>query len=158
MANTPPFLTPLDGPALRAAGLPDPWTFGMADRVRFGELDVLNHVNNVVYLRWYETLRVNYMEHYGLYQLAGPDPKFVVKSVGLDYRAEVHRGADYINVARTVSMRNTSFAMEYATFVDGQLTTTGTAVCVVLNQDNSKRPLTDALRQVFIDKDGAVQT
>ena len=151
------FLTPLDGPALRAAGLPEPWSFGMADRVRFGELDVLNHVNNVVYLRWYETLRVLYLEDYGIYEDAGPNPKFVVKTVGLDYKAEVHRGASYINVARTVEMRNTSFSMEYATFVDGQITTTGTAVIVVLNDDNTKRPLTDTLRQTFTSRDGAVQ-
>jgi pyruvate kinase len=81
-----PYLTALDASALRDAGIPAPWTFGMADRVRFGELDALNHVNNVVYLRWYETLRVNYLEDYGIYDLAGPDPKFVVKSVGLDYK------------------------------------------------------------------------
>ncbi|WP_377505739.1 acyl-CoA thioesterase [Octadecabacter sp. R77987] len=153
----PPFLTPLHTDALRDAGIPAPWTFGMADRVRFGELDALNHVNNVVYLRWYETLRVIYLEQYGLYDLAGPDPKFVVKTVGLDYRAEVMRGAPYINVARTVAMRNTSFSMEYATFVNGQITTTGTALVVLLNADNSKRALSDALRQVFLDRDGAVQ-
>lgn len=152
-----PFLTPLDAPALRAAGVPDPWTFGMADRVRFGEIDALNHVNNVVYLRWYETLRVIYLEHYGIYGDAGPDPKFVVKTVGLDYKAEVMRGAPYINVVRTVAMRNTSFSMEYATFVDGKITTTGTAVVVVLNADNTKRPLTDALRNTFKTRDGAVQ-
>lgn len=154
---TAPFLTPLTGPALRDAGVPDPWTFGMADRVRFGEIDALNHVNNVVYLRWFETLRVLYLEHYGLYEDAGPDPKFVVKSVSLDYRAEVHRGATYINAARTVSMRNTSFAMDYATFVDGRITTTGTAVVVVLNADNSKRPLTDAVRRKLTDRDGTEQ-
>lgn len=153
----PPFLTPLDAPALRDAGIPAPWGFGMADRVRFGELDALNHVNNVVYLRWYETLRVIYLEDYGLYDLAGPDPKFVVKTVGLDFRAEVMRGARYINVTRTVAMRNSSFSMEYATFVDGDITTTGTAVVVVLNADKSKRPLPDALRQHFIATDGAVQ-
>nr|WP_268821749.1 thioesterase family protein [Octadecabacter dasysiphoniae] len=142
---------------MRAAGIPAPWAFGHRDRVRFGELDALNHVNNVVYLRWYETLRVIYMEDYGVYETAGPDPKFVVKTIGLDYNAEVQRGADYINVARTVAMRNTSFSMEYATFVNGQITTTGTAVVVLLNQDNTKRPLPDAMRNLFINRDGAVQ-
>ena len=154
---TPSFLTPLTAQNLREAGIPEPWAYGMTDRVRFGELDALNHVNNVVTFKWYETLRVLYMEDYGVYDLAGPDPKFVVKSVSADYRAEIHRGAVYTNVARTVAMRNTSFSMEYATFVDGQVTTTGTAVVVVLDQDNTKRPLTDALRQCFIDRDGAVQ-
>lgn len=152
-----PFVTPLNTDQLRSAGIPDPWTFGMADRVRFGELDALNHVNNAVYLKWYETLRVVYMEDYGVYDTAGENPKFVVKTVGLDYKAEVQRGADYLNVARTVQMRNTSFSMEYATFVDGQITTTGTAVVVLLNQDNSKRPLPDAMRHLFITRDGAVQ-
>ncbi len=152
-----PYLTPLTGDALRDAGVPAPWTYGIKDRVRFGELDALNHVNNVVYLRWYETLRVQYMEDYEVIDLAGPDPKFVVKSVSVDYRAEVQRGADYINVGRTVSMRNTSFAMEYATFVDGIITTTGTCVAVVLNADNSKRPLTDTLRQRFIERDATQQ-
>ena len=152
-----PFLTPLDASALREAGIPEPWTYGMGDRVRFGELDALNHVNNVVYLRWYETLRVNYLEDYGIYKLSGPDPKFVVKSVGLDYKAEIKRSTDYINVTRTVEMRNTSWTMEYATFVNGQITTTGTCVAVLLNQDNSKRPLPDALRNLLITRDGAVQ-
>jgi acyl-CoA thioester hydrolase len=152
-----PYLTALDASALRDAGIPAPYTFGMADRVRFGELDALNHVNNVVYLRWYETLRVNYLEDYGIYDLAGPDPKFVVKSVGLDYKAEVKRGASYINVTRTVEVRNTSWTMEYATFVDGQITTTGTCVAVLLNQDNSKRALPEALRKLLITRDGAAQ-
>lgn len=151
------FLTTLIGEGLRDAGIPAPWTYGMADRVRFGELDALNHVNNVVYLRWYETLRVQYLEDYGLYDDAGPDPKFVIKAVSLDYRAEVHRGAAYINTARTVEMRKTSFTMHYATFVAGQITTTGTAVVVLLNDDNSKRALSDAMRQKFITRDGAVQ-
>lgn len=152
-----PFLTPLTSEQLRAAGVPAPWAFGVADKVRFGELDALNHVNNVVYARWYETLRVIYMEHFGLYDSAEPDPKFVVKTIGLDYKAEVMRGATYINVARTTQMRNTSFTMEYATFINGHMTTSGDAVIVVLNQDNSKRPLTDALRADFIARDGTVQ-
>jgi acyl-CoA thioester hydrolase len=152
-----PYLTSLDAAHLRVAGIEDPWVFGIRDRVRFGELDALNHVNNVVYARWYETLRVIYMEDCGVYDTTGPDPKFVVKTIGLDYKAEVQRGADYINVARTVEMRYTSFTMHYATFVDGRITTTGHAVVVLLNQDNSKRPLPDAMRTLFTTQDGALQ-
>ncbi|MFT7369870.1 MAG: acyl-CoA thioester hydrolase [Alteromonas macleodii] len=152
-----PFLTPLDADALRRAGIAEPWSYGMADRVRFGEIDALNHVNNVEYLRWYETLRVNYLHDYGIYKHAGINPKFVVKNVELDYRSEVFRGANYINVARTTQMRKTSFTMEYVTFVDGQITTTGNAVIVLLNANNIKRVLPEALRRIFIKLDGAVQ-
>lgn len=151
------FLVPLGPDDLQVAGIGKPWAFGMADRVRFAELDALNHVNNVVYLRWYETLRVHYMKHHNLYQLAGPDPRFVVKSVSVDYHAEVKEHASYINVCRTSSFRNTSFVMDYGTYVDGHLTTTGKAVAVLLNQDNSKRPLTEAMRQLFIANDHAEQ-
>lgn len=154
---TLPYIIPLTGPDLRAAGIPEPWAFGMSDRVRFGELDVLNHVNNVAYLSWFETLRVIYLEEYGIYRLSGLAPKFVVKTVSADYHAEIKRGATYIMTARTVEMRNTSFTMEYGVFVDGKLTTTGTAVIVLLNEDNTKRALPDPLRQMFVEKDGAVQ-
>jgi acyl-CoA thioester hydrolase len=152
-----PFLTPLDADALRRAGIAEPWSYGMADRVRFGEIDALNHVNNVEYLRWYETLRVNYLHDYGIYKHAGINPKFVVKSVALDYKSEVFCGSSYINVARTTQMRNTSFTMQYVTFVDGQITTTGNAVIVLLNANNMKCVLPDELRQIFITLDGAVQ-
>ncbi len=53
-------------------------------------------------------------------------------------------------------MRNTHFNMQFSTFVDGQNKTKGDAVIVLLNADNSKRPLPDALRQTFITRDGAV--
>jgi len=145
-----PFVRVLNADQLRAAAIPEPWAFGMADRVRFGELDALNHVNNVQYLRWYETLRVHYLEHLRLYELAGPDPKFVIKTVTVDYNAEVMRGATYINTTRTVAMRSSSFTMEYATFVDGAVTTTGSAVVVLLDKTNTKRTLPDALRAALI--------
>ncbi|MCK0119807.1 acyl-CoA thioesterase [Loktanella sp. F6476L] len=154
---TAPFLTPLLSDDLRSLGIPEPWSYGMADRVRFGEIDALGHVNNVVYLRWYETLRVNYLKDYGVYDLAGPDPKIVVKTVGLDFKAEVKADDGYINLARTVEMRNTSFTMQYATLVNGQITTTGHAVVVLLNADNTKRALPDALRATFAARDGVLQ-
>jgi acyl-CoA thioester hydrolase len=47
--------------------------------------------------------------------------------------------------------------MHYGVFVNGQLTTTGQAVIVSLNQDNSKRPLADTLRATFAARDGALQ-
>lgn len=152
-----PFLTSLYPEALRRAGIAEPWSYGMADRVRFGEIDALNHVNNVEYLRWYETLRVNYLHDYGIYKYVVENSKFVVKTVGLNYKTEVHHGANYINVARTTQMRNTSFTMQYVTFVDGQITTTGDAVIVLLNADNRKCALPDEMRQIFITLDGAVQ-
>jgi hypothetical protein len=47
--------------------------------------------------------------------------------------------------------------MHYGVYVRGALTTTGHAVIVNLDTDNTKLPLPDALRQTFAKRDGAVQ-
>ena len=48
------------------AGLPRVWPFAIADRVRFGEVDRLGHVNNAAYLTWYETARTAWIIEVGL--------------------------------------------------------------------------------------------
>lgn len=150
-----PFLTALSTTQLRDAGVPAPWTFGVADRVRFGELDVLGHVNNAVYLRWFENLRIRYFESYGAN--LSSRPKIVLRNVGLDFGAEVKLGDDYILTGRTVELRKTSFTMQYAVFVRGMQTTTGHAVIVCLSPDNQKMPIPDDWRERLIEMDGAVQ-
>jgi len=54
-------------------------------------------------------------------------------------------------------MRTNSFTMHYGVWVQGQLTTTGDAVIVSLNDDNSKRALPMAVRDTLTNRDGAVQ-
>ncbi|SEW13546.1 acyl-CoA thioester hydrolase [Cognatiyoonia koreensis] len=152
-----PFLVPLDADALRAADIPAPWSYGFSDRVRFGEIDVLGHVNNAAYLRWFENLRINYFQDYGLFDYATKPPKLVLRSLGLSFHREVKMNDPYILTGRTVEMRASSFTMNYGVWVNGQLTTTGDAVIVSLNNDNSKRPLTDDLKNSLRDRDGAVQ-
>lgn len=150
-----PFLTPLNAAQLRDAGVPSDWTFGIADRVRFGEIDVLGHVNNTVYLRWFENLRIRYFEAYGADISARP--KLVLRNIGLDFKAEVKLGDDYILTGRTVELRQTSFTMHYAVHVRGTVTTTGHAVIVFLTSDNQKRPIPEDWRAKLIEVDGAVQ-
>ncbi len=152
-----PYLTPLSTGQLRGSGVPEPWSYGFADRVRFGELDVLGHVNNAAYLRWFENLRVHYFQEYGVSDYLGTPPKIVLRNIGLDFKAEVKLNQAYIVTGRTVEMRSNSFTMHYGVWVAGQLTTTGHAVIVNLNDDNSKRPLTTSLKQTFATRDGAVQ-
>jgi len=152
------FLTALTTADLRGVGIPDPWTYGRADRVRFGEIDALGHVNNVAYLRWFETLRVNYLTDYGVhdYNTDAPRPRIVVKQVTAEYHAELGM-ADYIATARTVEMRRTSFTQQYGLFANGTLTATGSAVVVFLNEDVRKMPLPDDLRARLIKRDAAIQ-
>jgi acyl-CoA thioester hydrolase len=150
------FLTRLSADDLRAAGIPAPWAFGQADRVRFYELDALNHVNNTVYLKWFETLRVQYMIDYGLTQYRPEDPSFVVRSLTCDFLAPMFLNDDYIVTARCESFRTTSFRKDYAVWRGGRLCATGTAVVVMTDKSGErKQPLTDAQRETFVTRDGA---
>jgi acyl-CoA thioester hydrolase len=38
-----------------------PYTFTHTERVRFGDLDAMRHLNNVVFLRYFETARIAFM-------------------------------------------------------------------------------------------------
>lgn len=153
---TVPYLTPLHADDLRRAGIPAPWSFGMADQVRFGEIDALQHVNNAVYLKWFENLRMLYFADAAVWQIDGERPKIVLRQIGLDYKSEIKLSDRYIMTGRTSKLGTSSFTMEYAVWVDGRLTTTSHAVIVLLGADNTKRAIPDHIRQMFIDRDGAV--
>lgn len=152
-----PYLIPLGPDDLRAAGIPEPWAFGMADRVRFAELDALNHVNNAAYLSWFEALRVHYASAYDVSQYRPEDPRIVIRDVSVRYHAEMFLGETYIVTARTARYRRTSYTMEYAVF-SGSLRATGTAVVVLLDPAGGKDrvPIPDHVLAAFRDRDGAV--
>lgn len=155
---TVPFLTALTAAELQGQGIPAPWSFGYADKVRYGEIDMLHHVNNSVYLKWFENLRVRYFVDRGIWKTGDNQPKVVIRNSSLHYRSEVKLGQDYILTARTTSIGNTSFTMEYGVWVNGQLTTTGDAVLVTVDKNGQKCTLPDAVKSVFSDLDNAVQT
>ncbi|RYH03448.1 acyl-CoA thioesterase [Salipiger sp. IMCC34102] len=149
-----PFLTPLDADQLRGVGIPDPWRFGMADQVRFGEIDALQHVNNAVYLKWFENLRILYFQQFTLWN-EGERPRIVLRAVDLDYRGEVKLTERYILTGRTMKMGNSSFTMQYGVWVGDRLTTVSHATIVMLNADNTKRTIPDSLREEMRRIDGA---
>ncbi|MBM2576556.1 acyl-CoA thioesterase [Jannaschia sp. Os4] len=151
-------LRPLDLPALRAAGVPEPFAFGQADRVRFHELDVLDHVNNAVYLSWFETVRIAYLRAYGISDYAGAAdrPVLVLKRVEVDYHRPLHLEDVYVVAARTVAYRRTSWAMEYQVWSGGHHCATGGAVIVLMEPDFvTKKPLPEAYVRAFAERDGA---
>jgi len=151
-----PFNTPLYETDLRGAGVPAPWTFGVADKTRFGELDVLGHVNNTAYLRWAENFRINYFKDYAIADYSGEPPRLVLRQVGMDFLKEMKLHEPYLITGRTVSLRRSSFRMEYAIYA-GDLRATGHAILVWLNQDGQKTDLPDHVRATIIDRDGAEQ-
>lgn len=129
----------------------------MADRVRFHELDALNHVNNATYLSWFETLRVAYLRDYGVYDYVPGEPLLVMRAVTVDYHAPLFLGETYITTGRTARLGRSSFQMAYGVFVEGKLRVEGTAAIVLLAPDGRTTvPLSDASRDILIRRDGAL--
>lgn len=149
--------SPLTPDQQRAAGVTPPQPMAMADRVRFGELDMLNHVNNVVYMTWFETLRVQYSQKWGISTYdGGSNPRIVVRSAAIRYLREVRMGEDYIVTCRCAAFRNTSYTLNQQLWAGGILRATFECVLVLLEPDGSgRRALPDALRGRFETIDGA---
>ncbi len=151
--------TPLSPEEQTALGLSAPAPLAMADQVRFGELDVLNHVNNAVYFQWFERLRIKYTQLCGLSRFtgSGEGPRIVIRSGSIHYRQEMLMDEDYVVTCGCTAFRNTSFTMHQEIWSAGSLRATFDCVLVLLHQDGSGRyAIPDALRQRFIEADGAV--
>ncbi|MGA9254551.1 MAG: acyl-CoA thioesterase [Roseobacter sp.] len=140
-------------------GITSPAPLAMADQVRFSELDVLNHVNNAVYIQWFERIRVKYTQINGLARSfgGGQGPRIVIRSASIHYRQEVVLDEDYIVTCACTAFRNTSFSIHQELWAGGTLRATLDCVLVLLQPDGSGRyPIPEALRIRFIENDGAV--
>ena len=147
------YINELDVSALEAQGITG-WPYGMADQVRFHELDALAHVNNVAYLRWFETLRVRYIQAYGMTSYTPDDPQLVVRAQSADYLAPMFQDEHYVVTTRARLLKTSSLIMDYAVFSGGVIKATGDAVIISLEQDGkTRRHHYAAAREAIIARD-----
>lgn len=155
--------TPLGPDTLRGIGIPAPWTFGLADRVRFGELDAIGHVNHTAYLRWFETFRLPFLKARRVTDYGPSSPRLVLKQIECTYLAEMGLGQDYVVTGRVSRFRTTSFSMDFAVWlpqegpgVPAPEMARGSCIVVLLNRDAPGRyPIPDAGRAAFLSEDAA---
>lgn len=155
---TLPYLIPLSDDEQRAQGITTPAPLALADQVRFSELDMLRHVNNAVYIQWFERARVRYTAISGLARSFGDmnGPRIVIRSGAIHYRQEILMDETYIVTCRVTAFRNTSFTMHQEIWVEGTLRATFECVLVLLNPDGSGRyPIPEEMRKRFVEVDGA---
>jgi len=84
--------------------------------VRWGEMDALGHVNNVMYLQYFETARIVYLERLGL-EPPGPqwgERGLIIASIGCRYKYPVTY-PDTLSVgAKVVSVVEDRLIMEHS--------------------------------------------
>ena len=151
-----------DDPEAERRALADPATHTIwrQDIIRFADLDILGHVNNVAYMVFFETGRVAFLE-----QLGRPPrdrehgPNFVLAHVTADYLSELYYpGAVDIGTSlRRVG--RTSFHLGHAIFHDRECKAIATSIIVqVQGRPLKPVPLSDDQKRFIRSIDAAADT
>lgn len=125
--------------------------------VAWGEMDAFGHVNNASYYRYFESVRISYLNAIGaLDHLDAHNPVVAANSCRflrpVVYPDELELGG------RVVELRVSGFRMEYALVSSQQkaLVATGEAVIVIVDVSGKKIPLPDHVRQAIISLEATV--
>ncbi|MBO6562593.1 MAG: acyl-CoA thioesterase [Nisaea sp.] len=139
--------------------IPEEWSFAMPKLVEWRDCDGFAHVNHTAYLAWYESLRNIYFEVLGHPRHAMNVPGPVMKHLEIEYIRGLSYHAPVCVTGRTVSMRNTSMVMEYATWDEQGCCNWSTQLFVmIVNSTGKKAPISPELRQAITDLDHPEQS
>lgn len=128
------------------------WPVSVEIPVLWGHMDAFNHVNNVMYLRWFESARIVFFEEtdiIGEMERTGVGP--ILGRATCDYRIPLTY-PDTLTVQTTVtSIGNSSFVMMNRVLSaahDGAVAAEGEAVIVMVNYaQGGSAPISDAIRE-----------
>jgi len=107
-------------------------------QVRLTDIDILGHVNNAIYLSYFEMTRIHYFN-----KLVGSEWDWMENGVVLVQNEVTYIQPIFLEHAPEIFMYcnkigNKSFTLIYEIYVDGQLKTTGSSTLVGYN---SKRQI-----------------
>ena len=119
----------------------------LAVQVRFADLDLLGHVNNVQFLRFMETARVAFMHEHGGTLRRG----VLVARTECDHRREIPGSTRSVDVIVDVeSVGRTSFVVRHVILDAGVEAAVGRVVLGAVDADRRPRPITDAERLTLL--------
>src|SRR3954463_531424 len=126
--------------------------FSIVQRVRFGDLDAMQHLNNVEFLRFFETARIEYIgtllpEH-------SPDRAqefgFIFAECHIAYRAPGRYGDEVRTFVWVSEMKSSELRVDFEMVADGRREKLPEGSGWLLGYDYAEglsRPLPDALRE-----------
>jgi acyl-CoA thioester hydrolase len=127
-------------------------SFVHTERVRFGDLDAMRHLNNVVFLRYFETARIAYLRQL----VPGHDPAhpeaddfgLIFAECHINYRSPVHFDEPVDVQCSIGTVRRSSFRVEFDMRVEGRLVAEGYGVLVGFDYANQQAAqLPETLRE-----------
>jgi acyl-CoA thioester hydrolase len=127
------------------------WPIEIEIPVAWGDMDAFRHVNNAVYLRWFESSRIEYFQRVGMLDTDGVGP--ILAKISVNYRRPVIY-PDTVLVGSTVTQfGRTSFSMSYRVYSrqQGELVADGDGVIVMFDyQRQEKALLQDSLKEKIL--------
>ena len=109
-------------------------SFTHTERVRFGDLDAMRHLNNVVFLRYFETARIAYLrELIPAHDPAHPerdDFGVIFAECHINYRSPVLFDEEVAIHLTIGNVRRSSFRVEFEMRVESRLAAEGYGVLV----------------------------
>jgi len=119
-------------------------------RVRFSDVDVYGHVNNVKYFEYYQEARLAFLTSLGRDE---HNLMLVVARVNVDYKRPImFRPVPYIVESWVTRVGNSSFAMQSEIRDGDQVLSRADTVLVTWDlQTQKSRPLTDQERKSLTD-------
>ena len=127
----------------------DDYPVTVTQTVRWGEMDALGHVNNTVFFRWFEDVRIATFARIGIDSDGSGGIGPILATTQCDFLAPVTYPATVRSGCRIPRIGRTSFTMEYAV-VDadsGNRVARGSGVIVMVDYAaGGKVPVPDAVR------------
>ena len=127
--------------------------------VRYGDLDPQGHVNNAKYLTYFETARINYNVHLGLFTPGQSflEVKVIMAEASVTFLKSVEYGMPIKVGVRTSKLGNKSIRVKQAIVhaESGEELATGYVILVAFDYHNHKTiPIPDAMRKIIADFEG----
>ena len=122
------------------------------ERVRFGDLDAMRHLNNVVFLRYFETARIAYIQEL-LPEHRPADPEgsgfgIIFAECHIAYRSPVQFDEEVAITCKVDEVRRSSFRIAFDMRVGSRLAAEGHGWLVGYDYAaGHSTPLPDALRE-----------
>ena len=137
--NTPDFLNTVKFP------------FPLKQQVAWGEMDAFNHINNVIYFRYFETGRVEFFNKTNLWQsYIDENIRIVVGKLECNYVKEITHPAEIEIAVGIKKIGNSSLTVHHIVKQNGEIAGHGEGIIVATNPQSGKStPWTDTLRRAF---------
>ena len=126
--------------------------------IAWGEMDALQHVNNIVYFRYFESARFAYFQRLGMKEWLDRGLGPILASTTCNFRAPLTFPDTIAVSARTTAIREHAFVMQYGIWSPklARVAAEGEGVLVTYDYRAGKKiPVPDELRHRIIELEAA---